>query len=134
MKKSLNHGLVLKNVHRVIKFNQKPWLKPYIKVITELRKKTQNDFKNKFFKLIINPVFGKTLESLKKKKKKKNGIIKLVTSEKRRNYLVSEPNYLSIKSFTKNLLAIEMSKTQIFAQKTVYLNCMFLSCHVLVSE
>ena len=71
MKKSLNHGLVLKNVHRVIKFNQKPWLKPYIKVITELRKKTQNDFKNKFFKLIINPVIGKTMESVKKKKKKK---------------------------------------------------------------
>ena len=100
-------------MHRVIKFNQKPWLKPYIKVITELRKKTQNDFKNKFFKLIINPVFGKNIENLKKKKK--NGIIKLVTSEKRRNYLVSEPNYLSIKSFTKNLLAIEMSKTQIFS-------------------
>ena len=112
----MNHGLVLKNVHRVIKFNQKSWLKPYIKVITELRKKTQNDFKNKFFKLIINPVIGKTIEILKKKKKKKkNGIIKLVTSEKRRNYLVSEPNYLSIKSFTKNLLAIEMSKTQIFS-------------------
>ena len=58
-------------MHRVIKFNQKPWLKPYIKVITELRKKTQNDFKNKFFKLIINPVIGKTMESVKKKKKKK---------------------------------------------------------------
>ena len=58
-------------MHRVIKFNQKPWLKPYIKVITELRKKTQNDFKNKFFKLIINPVIGKTMENVKKKKKKK---------------------------------------------------------------
>ena len=56
-------------MHRVIKFNQKPWLKPYIKVITELRKKTQNDFKNKFFKLIINPVIGKTMENVKKKKK-----------------------------------------------------------------
>ena len=55
-------------MHRVIKFNQKPWLKPYIKVITELRKKTQNDFKNKFFKLIINPVIGKTMENVKKKK------------------------------------------------------------------
>ena len=106
-------------MHRVIKFNQKPWLKPYIKVITELRKKTQNDFKNKFFKLIINPVMGKTMGNVKKKKKKKkkNGIIKLVTSEKSRNYLVSEPNYLTIKSFTKKLLAIEMSKTQIFAKK-----------------
>ena len=55
-------------MHRVIKFNQKPWLKPYIKVITELRQKTQNDFKNKFFKLIINPVIGKTMGNVIKKK------------------------------------------------------------------
>ena len=37
--------------------------------------------------------------------------IKLVTTERRRNYLVLEPNYYSTKFFTKNLLAIEMKKT-----------------------
>ena len=39
LKQALNHGLVLKKVHRVIKFNQKAWLKEYIEMNTELRKK-----------------------------------------------------------------------------------------------
>ena len=44
LKKALNHGLVFLKVHRVIQFNQKDWLKPYIDMNTELRKKTKNDF------------------------------------------------------------------------------------------
>ena len=44
LKQALNHGLVLKKVHRVIKFNHNPWLKPYINMNTDLRKKTRNDF------------------------------------------------------------------------------------------
>ena len=53
-----------------------------------------------------NSVFGKTMENVRKCKG-----IKLVTTERRRNYLVLEPNYYSTKFFTKNLLAIEMKKT-----------------------
>ena len=48
LKQVINHGLVLKKVHRTIKFNQKAWLKPYIDLNTELRKKAKNDFKNIF--------------------------------------------------------------------------------------
>ena len=43
-KQALNHGLILKKVHRVIQFNQKAWLKPYIDMNTELRKEAKNDF------------------------------------------------------------------------------------------
>ena len=43
-KQSLNHKLVLKKVYRVIKFNQNVWLKPYIDMNTDLRKKAKNDF------------------------------------------------------------------------------------------
>ena len=43
LKQALNHGLILKKVHRVIQFNQEPWLKPYIDMNTELRKKVKND-------------------------------------------------------------------------------------------
>ena len=39
LKQLLNHGLVLKKVHRVIKFDQNAWLKPYIDMYTDLRKK-----------------------------------------------------------------------------------------------
>ena len=52
-----------------------------------------------------NSVFGKTMENVRKFRD-----IKLVTTERRRNYLVSEPNYHTTKIFTENLLSIEMKK------------------------
>ena len=60
-----------------------------------------------------NEVFGKTMENVRKHKD-----IKLATTERRRNYLVSEPNYHTTKFFTEILLAIEIKKTEIFMNKT----------------
>ena len=73
---------------------------------TDLRKKAKNEFEKYSFKLMNNAVFGKTMEN-----GRKNKDIKLVTTERRRNYLVSEPNYHTIKFFTENSLTIEMIKT-----------------------
>ena len=68
-----------------------------------------------------NSVSGETMENVRKHRD-----IKLVTTEKRRNYLVSEPNYHSTKFFSENLLAIEMTKTQMFMNKPVYLSLSIL--------
>ena len=54
LKQALNHGLVLKKVNQVIKFNQKAWLKPYVNMNIELRKKAKNDFEVDFFKFMNN--------------------------------------------------------------------------------
>ena len=50
LKQALNHGLILKKVHTVIKFNQKAWLKPYIDMNTKLRQKANNNFEKDLFK------------------------------------------------------------------------------------
>ena len=105
LKQALNHGLKLKKIHRVIEFNQKAWLKPYIDMNTELRKVADNDFEKDFYKLMNNPVCGKTMENIRKHRD-----IKLVTTDKKRSKLVSEPNYHTINLISEDLSIIEMKK------------------------
>ena len=121
LKQALNHELILKNVYRVIKFNLKAWLKPDIDMNTKLRQKEKNNFEKDFFKLMNNSVFGKTMKNVRKHRN-----IKLVTTERTRNYLVSEPNYYITKFFAENLSAIEMKKTQKLMNKPVYLGLSIL--------
>ena len=66
LKQALNHGLILKKVHRVISFNQDEWLKPYIEINNKLRTEAKNDSEKDFFKQMINAVFGKTMENVRK--------------------------------------------------------------------
>ena len=66
-------------------------------------------------------VFGKTMEIATKHED-----VKLLKIEKRKNYLVLEPNYRTIKFFTESLLANEMRKTQILMNKSVYLSVLML--------
>ena len=64
-----------------------------------------------------NAIFRRTVENERKYRD-----IKLVTTERRKNYLVSKPNYHTTKLFTENLLAIQMRKTQILMNKLVSLD------------
>ena len=84
---------------------------------TGLRK--HSSFEN--FNFMNNSIFGKTMENVRKHRD-----IKLVTTDKRRNQLVSKPNYHTTKWLSENLLAIEMKQTKVKMNKPVYLGLSIL--------
>ena len=83
---------------------------------TESRKLARNYFEKGLFKLMNNSVFGKTMENIRKHRDRK-----LVTADKKRSKLVSEPNYHTI-----NLRFIEMKKTKLKMNKPIYLGLSIL--------
>ena len=114
LKQALNYGLKLKKNPSVIEFNQEAWFKPYIDMNTELRKLARNDFKKYLFKLMNNSVFGKTMENIRKHRD-----IKLVTTDKKRSKLVSEPNYHAINLISEDVLIIGMKKIKVNMNKPI---------------
>ena len=76
----------------------------------------KNDFEKDFFNLMNNSVFGKTMENVKSHRD-----IRIVTTNKRRNILASEPNYHSTKYLSKDLLIIKMKRTEVKMNKPIYL-------------
>ena len=83
---------------------------------TELRKDAKNEFEKDFFKLMNNSVFCKTMENVRNHRD-----IKLVTTNTKRTKYVSEPNFMSSKCFSEDLIQIEMRKTKVLMNKPVYL-------------
>ena len=87
----------------------------------ELRKLAKDDFEKDFFKLMNNAVFGKAMENIRKRRD-----IKLVTIDKKRSKLVSEPNYPTINYISEDLSIIQMNKTKVKMNKPIYLGLSIL--------
>ena len=115
LKQYLQEGMILKKVHPGIKFHQKPWMEPYIRKNTDLRKKAKNAFEKDFFKLMNNSVFGKTIENIRKRQN-----VILVDDRKLANKLSSKPNFDRATIFDENLVACHMKKTEVYLNKPIY--------------
>ena len=114
-------GLKLTKIHRVLEFNQSPWLKQYIDFNTEKRKNAKNAFEKDFFKLMNNAVYGKTMENIRKRVD-----VRLVTDEKKLMKLASKPTYVSSKIFNENLVAVHKIKETLTLNKPAYVGMCIL--------
>ena len=111
----LQKGLKLTNIHKVLKFKQAPWLKPYINFNTEKRKNSKSTFEKDFFKLLNNAVFGKTIENLRKRKN-----IELCNTSVPAEKIFASPLYTNYKIFNENLAAVERVKSRVLMNRPVY--------------
>jgi hypothetical protein len=107
-------GVQIKQVHNIVSFKQKQWLKPYIELNTEMRKKAKNEFEKDFFKLMNNSVFGKTMENIKNRVQ-----IYATTSEKKATKWFSEVNMKTARYFS-GLYLVEKYKKEIVYDKPLY--------------
>ena len=90
-------------------------MKKYIDFNTEKRMNAANDFEKDFLKLIINSVYGKTMENLRKRIN-----VRLVNNAKDFLKYLSRPTYIARKSFSKNFAAIHEIKPVLILNKPIY--------------
>eukprot|EP01060_Flectonema_neradi_P014484 TRINITY_DN2113_c0_g1_i9.p1 TRINITY_DN2113_c0_g1~~TRINITY_DN2113_c0_g1_i9.p1 ORF type:complete len:1015 (+),score=166.76 TRINITY_DN2113_c0_g1_i9:2734-5778(+) len=112
----LDHGLVLKRVHRVVSYDQKPWLKKYIELNTGFRQQAKNEFEKDLYKLLNNAVYGKTLENVRGR-----ASCKIVENDY--DKLVKEQSHYAFK-FSRvdigNFCMLDMHKRSVTLHKPVY--------------
>ena len=116
LKQYLQLGLILKKIHRILEFEQSPWMKPYIDLNTEKRKKAQDEFSKDFYKLMNNSVFGKTMENIRERVD-----IKLVQTKAELLKLTSKPTLKTITRFSDNLIACHMKRVRLKFDKPIYI-------------
>ena len=109
-------GIVVKKVRRALKFKQSDWLKGFVLFNTEKRMNATNEFEKAFFKLIINSVYGKTMENVRKRVN-----AKLINDEKKYLKVVSGPSFMSQKILDKNLVAVHKIKPVLLLNKPIYI-------------
>lgn len=107
--------MTLTKIHRVMAFEQSPWLKTYIDFNTEKRKQAKNEFEKDFFKPINNSVFGKSLEN-----QRKHQDVKLLNNQKRARKLTCKPSFHAFRIFNENLVAIHMLKQRLYLNRPIY--------------
>ena len=111
----LSLGMKLTKIHQVLKFKQSDWIKKYIDFNTRKRTKPANNFEKEFFRLMINSVYGKTMENLRKRI-----TVRTVNNEKHFLKYTSRPTYISHKIFAKNNAAIYEITPVLTLNKPIY--------------
>ena len=116
LQQCLELGMKLKKIHRILKFKQKDWMKPYIDFNTERRKEATNESDKNHFKLLNNAVYGKTMGNMRKRIK-----IRIVKNPEDFIKYTSRPTWVNWKVVEKNFLAaVHEKKIYLTLSKPIY--------------
>jgi len=113
LKLVLSLGLKLKQVHRVIEFTQKPFMKSYIMKNTNERSKSKNDFEKDFYKLMNNSVYGKTMENVRNRIN-----FRLISSEEQALNILNQKKKFTI--FNENCVGVHLLKREVKLNKPIW--------------
>ena len=111
----LSLGMKLAKIHKVLRLKQSDWMKKYIYFNTEKRTNTANSFEQNFFQLMINSVYGKTMENLRKRIN-----VRLENKKKIFQNTPADQLILLIKVFDKNYAVIHEIKPVLMLNKPIY--------------
>ena len=111
----LSLRMKLTKIHKVLKFKQSDWMKKHIDFNTKRRMGASNDFEKDFFKLMINSIYGKTMENLRKRIN-----VRFINNKKDLLKYASKPIYVTHKLFHKNFAAIHEIKPVLILNKPIY--------------
>ena len=113
--------MILTKIHRVMSFSQSPWMSSYIELCGQLRKSAKTEFQSQLYKLMMNSVFGKSMENVRKRSR-----ILLVTKPDQALKLMAKNSYKRALLFNDSLAAIELFKIKVCLNKPVYLGQVIL--------
>ena len=115
LKQAVDSGLILTKIHRVVEFNQRPWMKDFIDFNINKRKESKNEFEKGFFKIMCNAAYGRTLMNLRKQQN-----ISLINDATKLNDCVKKPDFISSKIFNENLVAVHKIKQKLYMNQPIY--------------
>jgi hypothetical protein len=109
-------GMKIKNIHRVISFTQKPFMLEWVNFCTKMRSESKDDFTKNFWKLLVNSVYGKTIESVTNRKN-----VKIAKDQNTFTFLATRPNYERHIIINKNLVIVILSPEYVKMSKPYYI-------------
>jgi hypothetical protein len=111
----MEQGMNLIRVHRVIRFRQLDWMKPYVDACSSLRALATNDFEKDFFKIMVNSVYGKTVENQSKRTD-----IRICQTRAQCAKLSIKPQCIGFRIFSEHLSAVQSKKPACLINKPFY--------------
>lgn len=110
----LSKGMVIQKIHRAFIFNQSPWLSSYVEFCTKMRQESTTDFQKDFWKLMVNSIYGKTIENKRKYKNVEISFSGLVAERRLRH-----PACSRFKIIGDKYVIFEKKPSQIYMDKPI---------------